>query len=556
MVGLSLASCTKGFEDLNQNPKVSPTTSPELLLTLPGKAIVDRDFDWFYDCYQYQMQWMQFGVPAPGSSIGRLFSPSNTNDFYSAFYKNIGPNLVDIDTIIARMPEATRNNFAEVGAIARIMKVYAAWRVSDANGSIPYSKAFGARYGGTFTPTYDTQDQLFDTWETELKKSITAITSKLPNQQSAANFDIYYNGKVANWAKAANVLRMKLAMRQLKRNAAKATAIIQDVMTNSAGLFAGNDEEWKFVSAANTFAKSGNWNMANTPLVASKNMIDYMVANKDPRLGLFFEKNGYTKEAFDSLKAGGVFDAGATFVDQRYVGAPASPDKRKDAAYEGYFAVRNYKMGFAGKDSVSRKIDTVSYLQQRLFNAEAENRTAGAYTQPILTYAEQCFMIAELAVRGIITGQDAKTWYENGIKASVKAYDDMGRIADIQDYATVSESAVAAYLAQPNVQLTGNQATDLEKINIQMFLNHFKSPWEAWGSWKRTGIPKVGGILNYEPMVSAGATMTIPRRWALPQPTVVEQVQNWRDAVTEMQKTGEYGADVNTFTGRVWWDMQ
>ncbi|MBV7531915.1 SusD/RagB family nutrient-binding outer membrane lipoprotein [Chitinophaga sp. sic0106] len=562
MLGLSLASCTKGFEDINQNPQVSPTTSPELLLSLPGKSIVDRDFDWFYDCYQYQMQWMQFGAPQPGSTIGRLFNPSNTNDFYQAFYKNIAPNLVDIDTVIARMPEATRPNFAEVGAIARIMKVYSAWRVSDANGSIPYTKAFGARYGGTFTPTYDTQEQLFDIWDAELKQSITAITSKLPNQQAASSFDIFYSGRAGNWAAAANVLRMKIAMRLMKRNATKATTIIQEVMASPAGLFTGNGDEWKFVSGANAFGQAGNWEMTGSvSLVATKNVLDFMQNNSDPRLGLFFEKNSYTKEAFDSLKAGGVFPQTATYSGVRYVGAPASPDKRNDVNYANYFTVRNYEMKFNvnGQETiVKRRMDTVSNLQRRLFATGAEGiASPGQYTQPILTYAEQCFMIAELAVRGIITGQDAATWYTNGIKASISAYDNMGRIANILDYAELDQNAVNAYVNNPNIQLTGDQATDLEKIQIQLFLNYFKSPWEAWGSWKRTGVPKVGSsIMAYEPMVSNGSTVTIPRRWALPQPTVVEQTQNWRDAVTEMQKTGEYGNDVNQYTGRVWWDMQ
>ncbi|MBV8252935.1 MAG: SusD/RagB family nutrient-binding outer membrane lipoprotein [Chitinophaga sp.] len=554
LVGLTLTSCTKGFEDLNQNPKVSPSTSPEMMLTLPGKTIVDRDFDWFYDCYQYQMQWMQYGVPAPGSSLGRLFSPENTNNFYNAFYTSIGPNLVDIDSTVSKMPAASRANFAEVVAISKVMKVYAAWRVSDANGSIPYSKAFGARYGGTFTPAYDNQEQLFDIWETELKSALAAFNAKLPNQVKATNFDIYYNGKSANWAQAANVLRLKLAMRLMSRNPQKAAAIAQDVMANPAGLFASNNDEWKFVSSPNNFAKSGNWNMGNNPLVGSKGIIDYMVTSNDPRLPLFYEKNGYTKAAFDSLVAGGVLAPGSVYPNQQYVGAPASPDKRKDPANAGFFVVRNYSMTFNGK-TVGRKIDTVSYIQHRLFNAEAEGRTAGVYTQPILTYAEQCFMIAELSVRGIITGQDAATWYNNGIKASVAAYNDMARLADIQDYTPVNSADVDKYIANANVALTGNQASDLEKIDIQIFLNHFKSPWEAWGSWKRTGYPKAGGILNLEPMVSNGTTMTLPRRWALPRPTVVEQQTNWQNAITDMQKTGQYG-DMNDYTGRVWWDMK
>lgn len=555
VAGLMLSSCTKNFADLNTSPVITQDPPPELLITQSVKSIVDRDFDWFYDAYQYQMQWMQFGVASPGTSPTGLFSPNNTNDFYNALYKNIGRNLVEIQDVVARKPQDQQAQYSNLVAIAQILKVYSSWRVSDANGSIPYTEAWQARSDANFTPKYDTQESLFTTWDAELKKAVETLAAGLPTQVSYGANDIFYSGDAAKWAKAGNVLRLKIAMRLLKRAPEKVSAVAKEVLASNAGIFASNDDEWKFVSAAINFARGGNWAMDNNPLSAAKNMVDYMVDNKDPRLNLFFEKNSYTKALFDSLKLAGIYSPTAQYVDRRYVGLPSSPDKRTNAAYSNVFTVKKYTMVINGK-TVNRNADTVSALQRRLFNLDAENgsNNGARYTQPILTYAEQCFMLAELAVRGMVEG-DAKTYYVNGITASVTAYDAMGSLAKIQDYAPLDAAALQAYIASPAVAFTGATDVLLEKINIQNFLNHFKSPWEAWGAWKRAGVPKVDGILPMEPMVSSGQTVAIPRRWSLPQPSIANQT-NWRNAIIEMQKTGEYGSNDNDFTGRVWWDKK
>ncbi|CAL1520028.1 SusD/RagB family nutrient-binding outer membrane lipoprotein [Chitinophaga sp. MM2321] len=555
VAGLMLGSCTKNFEDINTSPVISDEAPPELLITQSVKSIVDRDFDWFYDCYQYQMQWLQFATAAPGSSPTGLFSPNNTNDFYNAFYKNVGRNLVEIEDMVGRKPAEEKVQYSNMLAIAKIMKVYSAWRVADANGSIPYSEAFKARTDGNFTPAYDTQELLFATWDAELKAAVETLSSKLASQANYGANDIFYSGNESKWAKAGNVLRIKIAMRLLKRAPEKVAPIVKDAMSNTAGLFTSNDDEWKFISAAQGFARGGNWAMDNSPLSASRNMLDYMYNNNDPRLGIFYEKNSYTEALVDSLKAGGALSANATYNPRRYFGLPSSPDSRAVKADSVIFNVKRYTMVF-GKDTITRRVDTVSSVQRRLFNLAAENAgTNGArYIQPILTYAEQCFMLSELAVRGIAQG-DPKALYEKGIEASMDAYSQIGKEAKIQDYAALDAAAVQAYINTPAVAFAGATDVLLEKINIQNFLNHFKSPWEAWGAWKRTGIPKEGGILAFEPMKVSGQSVAVPRRWLLPQPTIANQT-NWRNAIIEMQKTGEYGSNDNDFTGRVWWDKK
>lgn len=549
------SACTKDFSDKNSNPEVSPTIQPETMITSSQKAMVDRDFDWYYDNYGFLMRWMQFSVAAPEGNQPGMFGGQNTNNFYSAFYTNIGRNLVEMEKLIANMPESNKLLYRNIGAITKIHKVYTAFRVSDANGSIPYSEAMQARETANFTPVYDSQEKLFDTFNEELKAAVDSLLKPSTGQIALAKYDMFYTNAAtatANYAKTANVLRLKLAVRLLKRNATKAKQIIDEVMASPAGLYAGNDEEWKFISSTQ-FARGGNWNpQGNNASAVSINMLDFLKSNADPRLALFYKKNAMTVEEFNYIKAGGGFPASAVYNPERYVGLPVSPDSRNLPQYASLFGTKTYSLVVNGK-AEQRTVDTLSRFQNRLFDLSQDGGANGQYTQPLVSYAEQCFMLSELAVRGLIS-EDAATWYNKGVTASIQAYEAMGKIAGIVDFAPVSAEAINAYLQQPEIAFTGGTEEKLEKIGVQLLLHHFKSPWEAWASWKRLGYPKAGGILSLEPVMIGGTAAAIPRRWQLPIPNSTNMT-NYNNAIADMQATGEYGSP-NELTGRVWWDKQ
>lgn len=557
-LALTVTACTKDFEALNTRPDVSDNVPPELLITSAVKSVVDRDFEWFYDNYQYLMRWTQFATATPTASTGGLFSPTNTNSFYKALYgdgeKAIGRNLSEIQRLVAAMPESQRTRYQHVVSIAAVIKVYAAWRVSDANGSIVYSEGWRAK-DGLFTPRYDNQAALFTQWDKELKDAIALLAQDLPNQATYGAGDIFYSGNRGKWAKAANVLRLKIAMRLMKRDPEKVRVIAQEVVASPAGLFTAVEDEWKFIAAENSFANDGNWNVDGSPMVASKNMIDFMYDNADPRIRLFFQKNQYTQKTIDSLKKLGILPASTVYNPRQYVGLPASPDARQLPANAPLYATKEYKVKVDGKDLTVR-FDTLSPLQKRLFDLSKDNISGGQYTQPILTYAELCFMMSELSVRGIIA-QDAQSWFSKGVTASVKSYDRMAALAKIKDYEAVNDQEIQAYLAKPVNQLTGSADNMLEKIGVQELINLYKMPHEAWGTYKRTGYPKEGSqVLAFEPFRTNGIAVNVPRRWALPLPNI-ENRPNFEAAVKEMQQTGEYGSGIEDINnGRVWWDKK
>ncbi|WP_109698459.1 SusD/RagB family nutrient-binding outer membrane lipoprotein [Chitinophaga deserti] len=544
-------ACTKDFTDTNTNPNISKDIVASMLLTTSQKAMVDRDFDWFYEHYQFLMRYMQYTVSyAEGNNSG-MFSNPRVNEYYHAFYTSIGRNLVEIERIVNNMQGEEKTRWSQVAAIAKIHKVYSGFRVMDVNGSIPYTQALTARSEEIMLPKYDSQETLFNVFDDELKAAIAALTATGSFESYNASTDVFYNGDVKKWAKAANMLRLKLAMRLSKRNPEKLKAIVAEVMASPAGVFTSSADEWKFVSS-NDFARGGNWNAQGSATRGSRKLIDFMFDTQDPRLGLFFKKNEFTEATFNRLKTGGAFPATAVYNPRQYVGLPESPDDRNRPEYAQLFGVKSYEITEGGK-KVTVSVDTLSQFQNRLFDLGSDGNGNGQYTQPFISYAEVCFIMSELAVKGIIT-DDAKAWYDKGVTASVKSYDAMANLAKIVDYAAPTDAAIAAYLARPAIAFTGTNDEKLEKIGIQQYLNSFKSPWESWGYFKLLGYPKVGGILNRTDFMVGGFRMETPRRW--PLPTTNFNQANRDAAIADMMKSGEYGNSVEDITGRVWWDKK
>ncbi|MBO9637366.1 MAG: SusD/RagB family nutrient-binding outer membrane lipoprotein, partial [Siphonobacter aquaeclarae] len=176
----------------------------------------------------------------------------------------------------------------------------------------------------------------------------------------------------------------------------------------------------------------------------------------------------------------------------------------------------------------------------------------GQTTFPLITYADLCFMRAELAARNIL-GTDAQGWYYKGIEASLQNYDDMARYSKLDDYKALTAAEVTAYKASPGV--VWDAANGLEQILVQQYLNYFKNQNEAWAVIKRTGFPSVSGkILKLETVHQGGTEQKMPRRFAIAIPTVTDlNYKNATDAIADQQKDPSFGGP-SDITGRVWWD--
>jgi hypothetical protein len=539
---LFFVGCDKqAFVDLNTNPDVLYSIKPEEQFFNAGRLAHGSDFEQFYDNYRRIMHWVQISTTQGGNNATTFTEFGNFNARYSIFYPGLGSVTTDVAKLTARMSDADKAARQMLVAMSEVLKIYYAFYVSDINGSIAYTEAFDSRYGGTFTPKWESQQTLFNAWEARLKTLSATLKAGAANQIVLGNYDQYFAGNNTRWAKAANALRMRIAMRMLKRDNAKATAILKECVADATNLMSSNDDSWVYI-AHQSFTAGGNWNPEG--FRAPEPSVNFMWNTSDPRLGLFFRRNNYTQANINTAIAANVLAAGTTEPMRRYVGAPTSPERAQSPAILPLFSGRRVNAALV--------MDTISLLQQRMFQPTFGGGTGQAFF-PVITYADQLLMRAELAVRGITT-ESAATLYNDGVRASIQFFNTRAAAAAVDEYAAVNEAQITTYLNHPTVKFDATKA--LEQIAIQSFINFYKQPNEAWALFKRTGMPNKNTALANNDIVINGTVFAIARRAVVgnPSPTDLNFV-NRQASIDDMKKDPEFGDQLLPY-GRVWWDKQ
>jgi hypothetical protein len=552
---LVFSGCRKeAFVDTNINPEGLTSVPPANQFLNATLSLHGQDFEAYYDYYQRIMPWMQYSTAVNGNGQNFTQVYDNFSQRYGRLYNGVGNTLVDLEKLVAALPAEEQPRYVHMIRIARILKSYYTFYVSDIYGSIPYSEAFQARYGGTLTPKYDAQQTIFTTLDADLKEAITTLkTPQTATQVALGNSDQYYAGNTQQWVKAANALRLKIALRLAKRDPARLKAIAQEVLASPAtDLMSSNADGWVFVTPASyTGGSDANWNPSG--LRAGKPIVDFMWDTQDPRLDAFFTPNNYSQANVDLLIANKQLPTGTKASDRRYIGGFTSPD----AARTSQNVQRFYTPRFLTVNGSRNAIDTLSYIQPRLFQAGFADATGTAGTGknyfPVITYADFAFMRAELGAQAI-TGESAKTWYETGVTASLDWYDQVATGAQLTNYTAMTAAEKTAYLANPKVAFNSAKALDL--IASQEYIHFLRQPAEGWATWKRTGLPNTTSTLVLPALISNGATLVVPRRAPLALPNVNDpNYANRKAALDEMAKDAGFGLGPQDAAGRVWWDQ-
>ncbi|QPH41155.1 SusD/RagB family nutrient-binding outer membrane lipoprotein [Pedobacter endophyticus] len=515
---LIAGGCKKeSFVKANLNPTTLYDIQPEDQFLRAAVGSQD-DFEYFADVYRAANLWMQYATLSTGNGLNFNNVGSQFNTRYGKiYYGRLGPALVDAIKAIEDMPDAEKNLRLHMKAISQIFLSYYTFYVSDINGSIPYTQAFQARYGGTTTPAYDTQQAIFAKVDEELKTAVATLKGNQAGQISLGGNDPFFGGDATAWAKAANALRLKIAMRLMKVDPGRMKAIALEVLADPIQMTTVNDS-W-MLKVGPSYANQGNWNPAN--FAAGKPVLDFLVAKGDPRLEIFYRPNA----------------AG------NYVGSFTSPDDAKLPANATLYA----------------SLDNLSQLQHRLFTPnynESDGFGVGTGNGffPVLTYAEYCFIRADLAARGVTTDV-AETWYKNGVYASIQFYSDRAVDAKISNFVAVTMPSIDAYYNMAGIKYDATKAT--EQIACQAYLDFFRQPLEAWAWWKRTGFPNTTSVLAWSELKANGTVLPLARRAGIDllSPTNLNYA-NQQAAIAEMAKNPDFGAGPNDAFGRVWWDKK
>ena len=290
-----------------------------------------------------------------------------------------------------------------------------------------------------------------------------------------------FGGDVNKWQKTVASFELKVLM-NLSRVADDADLKVKErfaTIVSNKKLMESNDDNYQLVFSEKKgqrypmYKDDFNYNMY--PMLSST-IVDVMKQNQDYRLF-------YIAEPSDAKVKAGI-DA---------------------SSWDAYIGV-NPSLPF---HEISEKYSSDNFCN---LNLRYKNNAAG---EPFITvgYADQCFILAEAAVRGWISGS-ADTYYKKGIEASMRF------IADHtpENYAhgrVLTDEVIADFLQNPAIQLTNGEADGLEMILTQRYLAWFlHSPWNSYYEYRRTGYPK----LPINPETSLNEVKTeLPQRWMYPE---------------------------------------
>ena len=281
---LAVQSCNKieNFGNLNSNPNATTEPNTAALLTsvlsgqggtvwggYPGATTVDAGFycQYFTESqYTETCRYQPASINWDGTYSGNLYDLQNI-----ILYNNAKPSVA-----------ANNGDNANQIAIARILKAYNYWLLTDCYGDIPYFDALK----GTGAIKYDDQATIYP----DLIKEMTEAVAQFVTPTIAIKGDILFGGDISKWKKFANSCRLLMALRMSKKAAAAGQAAFNAAL---------NDPNGVITSTSDNASLSFPGGIFNNPIYAfynvqqrfdvalSKTVTDVLNANNDARKNAF-----------------------------------------------------------------------------------------------------------------------------------------------------------------------------------------------------------------------------------------------------------------------------
>ena len=553
LCAIFFVSCSdKVYEDLNTDPTKADHINPASQLTYAELQIYgDMNYVDVHRLYTYAFTQHLMGCWNTTNYGGQHRMDDNEmarpwNNLYPAAIRNLTDGI-----------EQTKNDSTQVNvhAALRIFRVYVGSLLADYYGDVPFSEAGLGYITGNAQPKYDTQEELYRFFFTELKEA-----SKLFNiNATAITSDPMFNGNLDAWKTFANSLRLRYAMRisdvlpDLAEQEFKA-ALADGVMSSAADdacvkhmnvSYSFGQESYKDFRG-NAMAKYffGN-DPANNPSYVCQTFWKQLYDNNDPRATRICR---FYIDDFLSISTG---EGRIDMTDAVIATQQANPTT--NVIYEiapGEFSWDNWPSypdlpGSALADKMAEvqaahpsyePSSNPRWLMPKLANNFLQSDNPGV----IMTYAEVCFLRAEAAVKGW-TGDNAKAMYEDGIRAA------MDFLSDYYNCSVITDAEYAAYLAEPAVAFGAVAEQQKSQINTQAWILHFHNPAEAWANIRRADYPALLPPTGSKNPLIDGTTIPVRLCYPIKEETYSKEAyQAAKDRVP-----GGY-----SWNARLWWDVK
>jgi hypothetical protein len=388
LVGL-FVSCTDQFEELNTDKK-NPAS-------VTGESLFNNGTERFYQILNnssvntnvfrlYSQYWSQCQYPE--ESQYNMVTRNIPDNWFARIYRDGLNDLNEAKRIISA--KATNAETAPVQAnklaIIEITEVQMWATLVDLFGNVPYTEALDVENPN---PKYDDAKTIY----MDIISRLDAAIAKLDGSKASfsSNNDLVNQGDTGAWVKAANSLKLRLAVRISDVDAAKAKTMATAAIAG--GVFSAVNEDLSMEYTSNApytnpvyedLVLSGRFDY-----VASNTLVDAMNTLEDPRRQFYFRQN----------LGAGVYKGGVYGTNNNYAANTQLGDIMHTAT------------------------------------------TPGA----AITCAEVEFLKAEAVERGLITG-DAEEFYNNGVTASIMEWGGTSAMAT----AYLANPAVAYTTAEGN----------------------------------------------------------------------------------------------------------
>lgn len=301
------------YEDLNRDPKNPTQVDAAFLFTAGVVSLSDvmQSPNVNIDIFRFVSQYLTATtyLDEPNYDLTNRGIPQA---FWSEIYRDV---LFDIQNAKEIVQEDT--DFSEAEKSARlgqleVIEVYAWQILVDTFGDIPYTQALKA---GEFPlPAYDDAATIY----ADLLTRIDAADAMLAAGQGFSSADPIYHGDMSKWAKFANSVQLRLAMRLSKADAATAQAQAADAMSD--GVFTSNDDNATVAYESSTPNTNPLWEdlvqSGRSDYIVANTTVDKMNELNDPRRSAFFDDN------LDGEYIGGVYGGSNSFSLYTHIGEP------------------------------------------------------------------------------------------------------------------------------------------------------------------------------------------------------------------------------------------
>jgi hypothetical protein len=460
---LVLSACTKNFESINTDPYGLSEKDLKGDFALYGTPFNQIQLN----IHQYAPDWQYQRVQNLNVDIwsGYMMTPINfagnvnnityamvddwNNFIWQTAYANV---MAPVQAVIDR---AKKDNYPNFEAWGLMLKVMAMHRTTDLFGPIVYSN-FG-KINPDGSVTYDSQQEVYNAFFKDLDDAQAKLK---PYVEDAAapkiftRFDLVYAGDYAKWMKFLNSLRLRLAMRIVKVDGAKARLEAEKALASPFGVIETNAEDFiidskTITNPLNTIANSWQNIRMGAP------MESFLDGYNDPRLQVYFQP------ATDK-----------DFVGQ-YRGIRPGINLTDATTYANFSSLGN----------LGTKMPMLTAAETWFLRAEAKLR---GWTVPGVNTVQEAYEKGiELSFSQWGIAPALFTTYKNST-ATPKPYVDPKNAAN-----NIPAASPLLSKATPKWNEAGSFDEKMEQIITQKYLAVYPESCEAYAEFRRTGYPKL-----------------------------------------------------------------